>query len=425
MAKKNNHIVVLDIGGSAIRGAEVSYGRNEIPTVHKIEEIPLKAGAVLNGEVQSHDALVLALRELWDKAKFTTDVVRFGLESTNVNTRSHVYDWTSDQDFEKIISHHAQELFQIDPDKTDNYYYKHHTISEYTVDETRVQDDDFDTPSEIVKKRKKAVILAATERFIVDAFIAAMHDAKLKPMEIDINPFAIIRSSMAQSRRIQDAAEVSIDIGADLMTIVIHTERQPIYIRTIANSGGKAMTDIIQEQLQIETFGRAEARKLKIIYSNSLEAQRRKQFRSQPSIFISDTEEEEAPSTAEVQVKLSKQAKDIARIVMQETSKNIGTANETLNYYSSRNRRVSRYSHVTLSGGLAHVPKIVGRMSAELKTEVSISNPFLEAAREGLTFTDKGSTPDTMPYPDSVKGREHLFTTLVGLIIKRGQDNNE
>lgn len=424
MAKKNNHIVVLDIGGSAIRGAEVSYGRNDVPTVHKVDEIPLKAGAVLNGEVQSHDALVLALRELWDKAKFTTNVVRFGLESTNVSTRSHVYDWTSDQDFEKIISHHAQELFQIEADKASNYYYKHHTISEYSVDETHNKDDDFDLPGEIVKKRKKAVILAATERYIVDAFVSAMHDAKLKPIEIDLNPFALIRASMLLPRRLQDAAEVSIDIGADLMTIVIHTERQPIYIRTIANSGGKSMTDIIQQQLQIETFGRAEARKLKIIYSNSLEAQRRQQFRSQPSIFVTDEEEEEAPSTAEVQVKLSKQAKEIARIVMQETSKNIGTANETLNYYKSRNRRISRYSHVTLSGGLAHVPKIVGRMGAELKTTVNISNPFIDASKEGITFTDQGSEPDTMPYPDSVKGREHLYTTLMGLVIKRGQENN-
>lgn len=423
MAKKNNHIVVLDIGGSAIRGAEVSYDKNQIPTIHKIEEIPLKKGAVLNGAVESPDALTIALRELWDKAKFTTNVVKFGLESTNVNTRSATYDWTSDEDFEKVITSRAKELFQIEDKQLSEYYFKHHTITEYAVDETRNKDADFDLPGESVKVRRKAVIMAATEKTIVDTFISAMHDAKLKPMEIDLNPFALIRSAVPSPRRVSDAAEVSIDIGADLMTVVIHTEQQPIYIRTISDSGGKSMTTIIQEQLQVETFGRAEARKLKIIYSNSLEAHRRSQSSAQPSIFVADEEEEEGPSTAEVQVKLSKQAIEIARIVTQETSKNIGTANETLNYYKSRNRRIHRYSHVTLSGGLAHVPKIVGRMGAELKTPVDIANPFLTLAQQGGSFADKGSDPD-MPYPDSVKGNEHLYTTLVGLIIKRGQEQN-
>lgn len=422
MAKKNDNIVVLDIGGAAIRGAEVSYDKNNIPTIHKIGEVPLKMGVVSNGEVQSHDALVIALRELWDKTKFTTNKLKFGLEGTSISTRSKTEDWVSDKDFEKIIAGYAQKLFNLEQSRLSEYYFKHHTISEYVVDETRNKDDDFDMPGEIIKARKKSVIIAAAERSVVDAFIAAMHEAKLKPVEIDFNPFALIRSSKDIPRKIADAAEVSIDIGSDLTTIVIHTERQPIYVRTIASSSGKAMSELIQESLGIESFGRAEARKLKIIYSNSLDADKRQQFRSQPSVFVTDDDEEELPNTHEVQVRLSKQAKDIARIVMQETSKIINAINETLSYYKDRNRRIHRYSHVTLSGGLAHTPKIVGRMGEELKTHVDISNPFLDVLDDGVKFVDKG-TDSNLPYPDSVKGREHLYTTLLGLTIKGGYEN--
>lgn len=422
MAKKNNNLVVLDIGGSAIRGAEVSYDRNNVPTIHRIGEVPLKVGVVTNGEVQSHDALVLALRELWDTAKFSTTELKFGLESTSVSTRSRTEDWISDEDFNEIITSYAQKLFQIEQANLGNYYYRHHTIAEYVVEETRNRDEDFDMPGEIIPVRKKSVIIAAAEKTIVDAFIAAMHEAKLKPVDIDFNPFALIRASKRIPRRIQDAAEVSIDIGSDLITIVIHTERQPIYVRTISGNSGKSMTELIQEELKVESFGRAEARKIRIIYSNNIDAERRKQYRSQPSIFAPDDEEEERPNTQEMQLRLNKQAKDIARIVMQETSKIINATNETLSYYKDRNQRIHRYSHVTLSGGLAHVPKIVGRMGEELKTHVDISNPFIDVLDDGIRFVDKGTNPE-LPYPDSVKGREHLYTTLLGLAIKGGYEN--
>lgn len=416
MARVNNRLVVLDMGGSAIRGAEVSYGKSAYPTIHKIEEIPLKSGVIENGQVQSPDALVNALRELWEKAKFTTKQVKFGIEE-GVSTRSDITDWVSDEDFQKVLPHSINRLFDIDTTDIDKYYYKHHTISEYSVKEIRDKDPDFDLPGETVSIPKKHVIIAIVRKSIVEKYVEALQEAKLMPVDIDFVPFALIRASKNITRKLPDAAEVSVNLGAGLVTIAIHSEKQPLYIRTLPGMAGAKMTATIAEELTIEPQ-RAEAKKLKIIKNSSVT--QRQITPSKSSIFVS--EEDESADTSGPVIRLTDEALSVVKLVLTSTSEIINVVNQTLEYQKNANPRIQRYSHINLSGGLSEVPKFVNRMGSELKTPIDISNPFLDALEYGVEFESKGSN-ESLPYPDEVKGREHFFTTLIGLSIKGGIEN--
>lgn len=417
MARVNNRIVVLDIGGSSIRGAEVSYGKTAYPTIHKIEEIPLRSGVIVNGQVQTPDALVNSLRDLWDKAKFTTKKVKFGIEE-GVSTRSDITDWVSDEDFHKVLPHSINKIFQIDANEIEKYYYQHHTISEYTVKEIRDKDPDFDLPGETVSVPKKHVIIAIVRKTVVEKYVEALQEAKLMPVEIDFVPFALIRASKNITRRLADAAEVSINLGAGLVTIAIHSEKQPLYIRTLPGMAGAKMTSMIAEELTIEPQ-RAEAKKLKIIKNSNVAE--RQITPSKSSIFVSEEDKDDVNSSGPV-IKLTDEALSVVKLVLSSTSEIINVVNQTLEYQKNANPRIQRYSHINLSGGLSEVPKFVNRMGSELKTPIDISNPFLDAIEYGVEFEPQGSNP-SLPYPDEVKGREHFFTTLIGLSIKGGSED--
>ena len=88
MAKRN--IVGLDIGTTAVRAAEVSYGSDgpsSRGTLNAYASVPLPPGAVQDGEVVEPEAVASALKELWNRGKFSTKDVVIGVGNQRVIVR--------------------------------------------------------------------------------------------------------------------------------------------------------------------------------------------------------------------------------------------------------------------------------------------------------------------------------------------------
>ena len=88
------------------------------------------------------------------------------------------------------------------------------------------------------------MLLVAAQRTMVDAVVAAVTEAKLEPMGLDLVPFAIVRAvgSTDAGMDLEDEGdEAVIDIGAHVTNIVVHASGTTRFVR-ILPSGGRDVT---------------------------------------------------------------------------------------------------------------------------------------------------------------------------------------
>src|SRR4029077_11147066 len=82
----------LDIGATAVRAAQL---RLNPPTLVRVAQVRLPAGAVEGGEVRDADAVASALEELWHVGKFKGKRVHLGIGNPRVVVREKTLPWLS------------------------------------------------------------------------------------------------------------------------------------------------------------------------------------------------------------------------------------------------------------------------------------------------------------------------------------------
>src|SRR5919202_3143771 len=103
----------LDIGGTAVRAAELSM-RTVPPTLVRVGEVPLPEGAVSNGEVRDPRAVTAALKELWRKGKFRSREVVLGVANQRVVVREVSLPWMADmKELRQSLPFQVQEFVPI------------------------------------------------------------------------------------------------------------------------------------------------------------------------------------------------------------------------------------------------------------------------------------------------------------------------
>jgi type IV pilus assembly protein PilM len=240
-------VVGLDIGSSGVRAAEFAIGRRT-PGLRKVGSVPLPPGTVRDGAVADGEALAAALRDLWSQSKFTTKEVALGVANAGVLVRQMDLDWMPAEDFAKALRYQVEDALPMPVDEANLDY---HLLDEVVV------------PGEGDESRRvMRVLLVAAARDMVDAFVEAAHEAGLRPVSVDIIPFALIRATCPARVEGDSPAEAIVDIGADTVTIAVHEGGQPRYVRTLTGHGGEVITHALQEKYD---WTREEAERTKIV----------------------------------------------------------------------------------------------------------------------------------------------------------------
>ncbi len=226
-------LVGLDIGSSGVRAAEFVPGRKRA-TVRRYESVPLAPGVVRAGTVVDGPALTQALRQLWAQGKFGTKDVAIGIANSGVLVRQMDLDWMPPADFRKALRYQVQDVLPFSVDEANLDY---HLL------------EDFEETGENGEPRRVArILLVAAAREVVDAFVAAARGAGLRTRAVDLLPFALLR---ARTPALADGAHVTeaiVDIGADVVSVVVHTAGVPRYVRMIPGVGGDTVTQAVQER---------------------------------------------------------------------------------------------------------------------------------------------------------------------------------
>ncbi|MBA3742103.1 type IV pilus assembly protein PilM [Sporichthya sp.] len=244
-------VVCLDIGSSGLRAAQFSVRSTPVGgkacRLDRYAAVPLPAGAVAGGVVTDPAAVGKALRALWSAGRFSTKRVVFGMANDRVLVRQLDLDWMEPADFRKALSYAVADQIPMSVDEANLDY---HVL------------EDIPAGPDPDSERMLRILLVAAATEMVDTFLTALAEADLTAVKAELAPFALIRAAAPNvtAELDTDSAEAIVDIGADTLTVVVHANGQPRFVRTVGQLGGRVITGELQQKFGW-SFEEAEAAK--------------------------------------------------------------------------------------------------------------------------------------------------------------------
>lgn len=234
----DGHTIGVDIGARGVRAAVLAPrqvdGRPTV-TIHGAGQVPLSAGAVVNGEIREPATVTAALRQLWSENRLDCRNVVVGIANQQALVRSLTIPNVDAATRAKALPFQAKDVVAL-------------PIEEVILDFCQLAPPDGANQVE--------GLLIATPREPIRTAVAAVEAANLKVARVDLASFGMLRAIGAE----QLAVEAILDLGAHLSTIVIHDHGVPKLVRTLTR-GGDELTDALAERLDTS---REDAEKAKI-----------------------------------------------------------------------------------------------------------------------------------------------------------------
>jgi type IV pilus assembly protein PilM len=337
--------VGIDIGTRTITVAEVKQGRGPA-TITNFGGVELPQDAVREGEILDIPAAAEALRELVSSAKVSSKKVWLGVANQRVVVRQIDLPWVEPKEMRESLRYQVQEHIPIPVEEAELDV---HVVEEFTND---------------AGERYQRVLLVAGHRDMVTAHVEVATQAGLKPIGVDLNPFAILRA-MGDTSPLEQGRQVLVDIGAGVTNIIVHETGVPTFVRILV-MGGDSLTMALSSGLGIERED-AEARKRQL------------------QVGVGD---------------------DVAsRIAAEQAEQFVDEIRSSLDYYQAQTGS-SRLSGVLLTGGGATLTGLDRRLEAALRLPVELGSPF-----------DRWDAKDTVYGPEDLKRVGPSLATAVGLAL--------
>lgn len=228
-------VVGLDIGSSGVRAVELRPGRR--PAVRRSAQVDLAGGVVKAGVLADPAALTEALEALWDQGRFGSRTVALGLANDSVLVRPMDLDWMPPADFRKALRYQVADALPVPVDEANLDY---HPLEELETGE----------PGTPEARKVARVMLVAAGREMVDGYVRAVQDAGLRVVRADLAPFALARAATANGPL--PGAQVVVDIGADMITVVLLRDGAPAAVRMVSGTGGATISHALQQRYDWE-----------------------------------------------------------------------------------------------------------------------------------------------------------------------------
>jgi type IV pilus assembly protein PilM len=340
-----SHAVGIDIGTRTITVAEVKQGRGGT-SVTNFGGVELPADAVREGEVVDVEATAEALRELVSSAKVRSKHVWLGVANQRVVVRQIDLPWVEPKELRASLRYQVQEHIPIPVEEAELDV---HIVEEFTTD---------------ADERMQRVLLVAGHRDMVAAHVEVATKAGLKPVGVDLNPFAVLRA-MGDTSVLDQGSQVLVDIGAGVTNIVVHEQGIPTFVRILV-MGGDSLTLALSSGLSIDRD----------------EAERRKR-----------------------QLSLTQNGDVAGRIASEQADQFVDEIRSSLDYYQAQTG-AARLAGVVLTGGGATLHGLDQRLENALRLPVEIGSPF-----------DRWEVRDTVYGPEDLRRVGPSLATAVGLAL--------
>ncbi|WP_136520035.1 MULTISPECIES: type IV pilus assembly protein PilM [Cellulomonas] len=217
----SERMIGLDIGSTSVRASELEFGKGArsaggSPTLLRTGHVELPPGAVRDGEVAQPDIVATALRRLWSQARFESKDVAIGVGNQRVVVRELELPWLPLGQLKASLPFQVHELL---PMSTDEALLDYLPTAEGDGPQGRVVNG----------------LLVAAQRDTVTANVLAVEAAGLRPVMVDLNGFALLRS-LARGDVARSTAAL-VDVGATVTTVVVVDHGQPRLVRFLPVGG--------------------------------------------------------------------------------------------------------------------------------------------------------------------------------------------
>jgi type IV pilus assembly protein PilM len=310
-----NQSIGVDIGSRTITVAELKGSRGRT-TITNFGGLELPGEAVREGEVIDVPGTAAAIKELMSSAGIKGKKVWLGIANQRVVVRQVDLPWVEEKELKASLRYQVQDFIPIPVEEAELDV---HVVEEFTNDQG---------------ERFRRMLLVAAHRDSVNAHVEAARQAGLKPVGVDLNSFAVLRS-MGNIVGMQPGDEVLVDIGADVTNIIVHRGGQPTFVRILV-MGGDDITDALET-------GR-------------------------------DVPREEAEASKRAAV-VGADHDVTSRIVTERADNFIDEIRSSLDYFQAQTGDVQLAS-VVLTGGGASLQGLPDRLADQLRLPVELGNPF-------------------------------------------------
>jgi len=318
----------VDIGSRTIAVAEVKASRGTT-SVTNFGGVELPNDVVREGEILDVAAVSEALRELLDSAKLTSKRVWLGVSNQRVVVRQVDLPAMDEKELRASLRYQVQEYIPIPVEEAELDV---HVVSNYTADDGA---------------EMQRLLLVAGHRDMISAQVEAATEAGLRPIGVDLNPFAVLRA-MGDDSSFGQGNQVLVDAGAGVTNIVVHEQGIPTFVRILV-MGGDQITDALAAGMSVSRE-EAEAAKRAAVVGN----------------------------TGDV----------VGRIVTDQADAFVDEVRSSLDYYQAQTGS-SGLSGVVLTGGASLLGGLSDRLAASVRLPVEVGNPFSRWPATDTVYSDE------------------------------------
>ena len=223
----------LDIGSSSIRAVEVRRGKDDYALIN-FGQVPLPLGTVHGGVVQDSAVVTSALKQLWAACKFGTKHVSIGVTNPQLVVREMSVSNLPAKEMRRALPFQVKDALPL--------------VVERSLLDFHPLEEPGDNPN------VRGLLIAMPKDAVLTAVDAA-EKAGLHVDAVDLASFALLRAAS----RLDAQVEAIVDIGAEVTSVVVHADGEPLIVRTVPR-GGVEITASIATRLGIPV---AEAEALK------------------------------------------------------------------------------------------------------------------------------------------------------------------
>lgn len=222
-------VVGVDIGMRSVRAVEVANFAGTKPTIVRMAEQSLPDNAVRRGEVVEPGTVSTALKRLWSTGGLKSKDVVLGIGGQGVFAREVTLPRAPIERVRESLPYQVQELLPV-------------PVSDVLMDFYPTHNEDNENGAQI------AGLLVAGLKDSINAKVDAALRAGLRPVHVDLVPFALSRAILPfRSARGRDAI---VAIGASTTHVVVVDNGVPQFVR-MTTSGSDDITQGLASRLQL------------------------------------------------------------------------------------------------------------------------------------------------------------------------------
>ncbi|MEV8505161.1 type IV pilus assembly protein PilM [Actinoplanes sp. NPDC051475] len=226
----------LDIGSSSVRAVEVRRAKDEFDLVN-FGQVPLPPGTIQAGILAEPAAVTSALKQLWAACKFNTKRVVLGVTNPQLVVREASVSNMPAKEMRRSLPFQVRDMLPLAVERS--------LLDFWPLEEPG------DNPT------VRGLLIAMPKDAVME-LVHAVERAGLHVVNVDLVSFALLRAAS----RLDAQVEAIVDIGAEVTSVIVHVDGEPLIVRTVPR-GGADITNSIATRLGIPA---AEAEALKCRY---------------------------------------------------------------------------------------------------------------------------------------------------------------